>query len=85
MRRWGRIRFSSFRRISLDPSKDGRVVHLDATVQQHEFEIAVTDGEQQIPSDRPQDHLSGELPAFEGLILPRLSRLSPFRHGWAST
>jgi hypothetical protein len=38
--------------------------------------------EHQIPAHRPQDHLSGELPTFEGLILPRLSRLSPFRHVW---
>jgi hypothetical protein len=41
--------------------------------------------EYQIPSDRPQDRLCGELPALEGLILPHLSRLSPFRHGTACT
>jgi hypothetical protein len=70
-----------FNGIGLDPAEDGGVVHLDIAIQQHEFEIAVTDGEHQIPSDRPQDHLSGERPALEGLILPHLSRLSPFRHG----
>ena len=42
-----------FGRISLDPSEDGGVIHLHATVQQHELEIAVTDGEHQIPSGPP--------------------------------
>lgn len=60
------------------------MVHLDAAVQQHEFEIAITDGEHRIPSDRPEDHLGGDLPALEGLILPHLSHLSPFRHGTIS-
>jgi hypothetical protein len=44
-----------------------------------------TDGEHQIPSHHPQDHLSGELPTLERLIPPQLSRLSPFRHGAAYT
>jgi hypothetical protein len=44
-----------------------------------------TDGEHQIPSDRPQDHLGGELPALESLIPPYLCCLSPFRHAMAST
>jgi len=34
-------------------------------VLQHEFQIAVADREHQVPSDRPEDHLSGELPPFE--------------------
>ena len=72
-------------RINLNLSEDGGVVHLDAAIEQHELAIAVTDGKHQIPTHRPQDHLRSELPAFEGLILPRLSRLSPFRHGAAYT
>jgi len=50
-----------------------------------EPEIAVTDREHQILSDRPQDHLSGELPTHESLILPCLCCLSPSRHATAST
>jgi len=53
------------------------VLHLHAAVLQHELEIAVTDGEHQIPSDRPQDHLSGQLPTLESLILPSLCCSSP--------
>jgi hypothetical protein len=59
------------------------VIHLHAAVLQQELEIA--DREHQIPSDRPQDHLSGELPTFESLILPYLCCSSPSRHGTAST
>jgi hypothetical protein len=86
-----------FGRLSLNPAGDGGVIDLDAAVLR-EFEIAVTDGEHQIPShslalpfhpaapdgtfgkSRPQNHLGGELPALEGLILLRLSCLSSFRH-----
>ena len=57
-----------FDSIGLDPTEDGGVVHLNAPIQQHELEITVADREHQIPPDRPQDHLGGELPAFEGLI-----------------
>src|SRR5215207_7904939 len=57
------------RRISLDPTKEGRVVDRDATVLQHQFEIAIADREHQVPSDRPQDHLGRELPALERLAL----------------
>jgi hypothetical protein len=51
--------------IRLDPAEDGRVVHLNAAVQQHQLEIAVADREHQIPSHGPQDHLGGELPPLE--------------------
>jgi hypothetical protein len=74
-----------FGRISLDPAKDGYVVHLNAAVRQHEFEIAATDGKYQMPPDRPKDHLGSELPPLEGLILPHLHRLSLFPHGTTST
>jgi len=74
-----------FGRISLDPAKDGGVIHLHAAVLQHELEIAVADGEHQIPSDRPQDHLGGKLPTFESLILSYLWCSSPSRHATAST
>jgi hypothetical protein len=53
-----------------DPLEDAGVIHLHASVQQHELEIAVADEKHQIPSHRPQDHLGGELAAFESLILP---------------
>ena len=56
-----------FDRIGLDPTEDGGVVHLNAPIQHHELEITVPDREHQIPPDRPQDHLGGELPAFEGV------------------
>jgi hypothetical protein len=64
-----------FGRMSLDPAKDGYVVHLNAAVRQHEFEIAVTHGKHQIPPNRPKDHLGSELPPLEGLIAPHLPRL----------
>src|SRR5215212_2421714 len=57
------------RGIGLDPAKQGRGVHHDPTVLQHQLEIAVADREHQVPSDRPQDHLGRELPAFEVLAL----------------
>jgi hypothetical protein len=60
-------------------------VRMSAAVLQHELEIAVTEGEHQIPSDRPQDHLSGELPTLESLIPPYLCCLAPSRHATAST
>jgi hypothetical protein len=46
--------------------------HLYTAVQQHAFEIAVSDGDHQIPSQSPQHHLGGELTAFKILILPYL-------------
>src|SRR4051812_22869525 len=56
-------------RIGLDPAKQGRVVDRDATVLQHQFEIAVADREHQVPAHGPQDHLGRELPALERLAL----------------
>jgi hypothetical protein len=64
-----------FSRMSLNPAEDGCVVYVNAAILQHELKIAVTDGEHQLPTNRPKDHLSGELPP--------LSRLSLFRHGTA--
>src|SRR3982751_5167750 len=61
-------------RISLDPAEDGCVVHRDATVLEHQREIAVADREHQIPSDRPQDHLGRELPALELLAVRHATR-----------
>src|SRR5689334_12016868 len=46
------------------------MVHLDATVLQHQLEIAIADREHQIPAHGPQDHLGRELPALERLALP---------------
>jgi hypothetical protein len=40
-----------FNGISLYPAEDGGVVHLDAAILQHEFEVAIADREHQIPSD----------------------------------
>ena len=74
-----------FGRIGLDPPADGAVVHLNASIQQHEREITVADREHQIPPHRPQDHLGVELPPFEGLILPYLGSLSTFGHPAACT
>jgi hypothetical protein len=69
----------------LDPPEDGGVIHLHDAVLQHELEIVVADREHQIPSDRPQNHLSGELPTFESPILPYLCCSPPSRHATAST
>src|SRR4051794_10768009 len=57
------------RGISLDPTEDGRVVHRDTAVLQHQFEITVADWEHQVPAHGPEDHLGRELPAFELLAL----------------
>jgi len=56
-----------FRRVSLDPSKEGRMINRDAAVGQHQFEIAVADREHQLPADSPEDHLAREMPPLEGL------------------
>src|SRR3954451_13993449 len=61
-------------RMGLDAAGDGRVVHLDATVLEHQLEIAIADREHQIPSDRPQDHLGRELPALELLAVRHATR-----------
>jgi hypothetical protein len=68
--------------IGSDPAKFGGVVYLDAPIQQHEFEIAVTDGERETPSHRPEDQLISELPIFERLTLHhrRLSTLQAAAH-----
>src|SRR3954471_20849561 len=56
------------RRISLDPTEDGRVVHRDPAGLQHQLEIAVADREHQIPANGPQDHLGRELPPLNSLL-----------------
>jgi hypothetical protein len=68
--------------ISLNPPEDGGVIYLDAAIQQHGLEITAADGKHQIPSNRPQDHLGGQLPGLEGLTLSQLSRFSPSRQAW---
>ncbi|WP_408887774.1 hypothetical protein, partial [Teichococcus wenyumeiae] len=57
-------------RLGLDPAEESGVRDLDAAVLKHKFEIAVADREHQVPSDRPEDHLDGELSPLEGLIRP---------------
>jgi hypothetical protein len=54
--------------ISLDPAKEGRVIHRDATIGEHALQIAVADGELQIPADRPQNDLRRELPTLERVL-----------------
>jgi hypothetical protein len=41
------------------------VVHLDPAVGEHGLEVAVTDGEPEIPPDRPEDDLGREAEAAE--------------------
>ena len=65
VRRCGLSRFSNAAGVGLDPAEDGRVVDLHAPIRQHQFEVAVTHREHQIPADRPQDHLPGEMPPLE--------------------
>src|ERR1700710_86641 len=74
-----------FGRISLDPPEDSAVVHLHATIQQHQLEITVADRKHQIPPNRPQDHLGVELLPFEGLMPAYLNSLSTCGHPTAST
>jgi hypothetical protein len=57
----------------LDPPEDRRVIHRHSAVQKHQFEVAIADGEHQIPPNRPQDHLRGDLPPLERLTLDYLS------------
>ena len=52
--------------IGLDPAKDGGVCEVSTAFFQHELEVAVADREHKVPAHRPEDYLSGELPAFEG-------------------
>src|SRR3712207_6873091 len=54
-----------FREVGLDPAEEGGVVHVHAAVGEHQLEVAVADREHQVPPDRPQDHLGGELPALD--------------------
>ncbi len=53
--------------ICLNPAEDRRVIHRHTAVEKHQFEVTIADGEHQIPPDRPQDHLRGELPPLERL------------------
>ena len=55
-------------------AEEGCVVHRDATVLQHQLEIAVADREHQVPAHGPQDHLGRELPALELLALRHATR-----------
>ena len=67
---WGPDPLLQLRGVGLDPPKDGGVVDRDAAIMQHKFEIAIADRELEIPAHRPEDHLGGELPSLERLILP---------------
>ena len=60
--------------IGLDPTEDRCVVDLDAAVEEHQFEIPVADGKHQIPTNGPQNHLSGELPPLEAVAPIHLPR-----------
>jgi hypothetical protein len=51
---------------ALDPAIQGRVVDRDPTVSEHPLEVAVADGELQIPPDRLEDDLGREAEAAEG-------------------
>jgi hypothetical protein len=58
--------FLQFGRIGLNPAEDGGVVHRNAPIQQHDLKITTADREHQIPPDRPQNDLRGELSPFGG-------------------
>src|SRR5271167_1037205 len=66
--------------IGLDPTEDRCVVDLDAAVEEHQFEIAVADGKHQIPTNRPQDHLRGELTPLEAIAATH-SDIRPIQSG----
>jgi hypothetical protein len=50
---------------ALDPAVGADVVDRDAAVGQHPLEVAVADGELQVPPDRPEDDLGREAEAAE--------------------
>ncbi len=75
----------NLRRVGLHPAKEGGVGDRDTAVLKHQFEIAVADREHQVPPDCPEDHLGGELPTFEGLILPHRGHSPPSRHALVCT
>ena len=52
-------------REALDPAVHGRVVDLDAAVDEHALEVAVADRELQVPPHRPEDDLGREAEAAE--------------------
>jgi hypothetical protein len=71
--------------ISLDPTKEGRVIHRDATIGEHALEIAIADGELQIPADRSQNDLRRELSTLERVLASLLHRqplFTPSLHTW---
>jgi hypothetical protein len=58
-----------FGSVSPDPAKEGRVVHLDAAIGEHAFQIAIADRDPQVPANRAQDDLGRELPPLNGFSL----------------
>jgi len=60
--------------ISLDPTKEGRMIHRDATIGEHALEIAIADGKLQIPADRSQNDLRRELSTLERVLACLLHR-----------
>ena len=52
-------------REALDPAEQGDVIDLDATVGEHELQIAVADREPEVPAHGPEDHLGGKAEAAE--------------------
>src|SRR3954454_15129972 len=48
----------------LDPAVHGRVIHRDAPVGQHPFEVAVADRKLQVSAHGPEDHLGREAEAL---------------------
>jgi D-ribose pyranose/furanose isomerase RbsD len=58
-----------FWRTGLNPAKQGRMIHVNATMGEHARKIAVADRELQIPADGLQDDLRRELPTFEQILV----------------
>jgi hypothetical protein len=52
------------------------MIHRDATIFEHALEIAIADGELQMPADRPQNDLRRELPTL-GRALVTLHHRQP--------
>lgn len=53
-------------RVSLDPSPDSRVVHFEATLVHHLFQIAVGELVSAIPSDTQKNNRRLKVPPFKG-------------------
>jgi hypothetical protein len=58
--------FIDLRRITLDPTKDGRVIHVETSLTHHLFDIAIRELIAAVPSDAQKDDCRLEVSPLEG-------------------